>query len=1761
MIRLGTRTIGRASALIFGIAAVTAACGDNGVTPPDAAPDSPPAPAVLAITPMTNSFGSVTVGNTSAAASFTITNTAPAGGSATGTITPILTGTGAGEFTVTNGCSTLQAQGTCTVTVAFKPTSAGGKQANLVVSASPGGSVMANLDGSGVPVSSLTLNPGSQAFGTQIVGVAVTNNDKTFTITNGGGTPSGALTVTAAGSDPGEFSKQMDTCSGQMVAAGATCTLVIRFAPLSSGAKSASFDIVGNPGGILHAQVSGIAQTQASIELTPSVQDYGSVIIGQTSQIVYTVTNTGGQTTGALANTLTGTDAAQFSIPTSSCAGATLAAGATCNITVRFSPTGAAGARNAQLNVTGTPGGTDTSILSGTAILPGQITPMPGSIPFGPITVGQNSTAQNITITNGGGSATGALTVGITGPNAAEFPIVGANGCQGAVLAAGGTCTFSVRFSPTSAGTAKSANVAVTGTPGGTANISLTGDGISPAQLVSNPPSKDFGSVTTGTTSATQTFTITNSGGQTSAAVNPALAGANAAEFTLMNTSCSGTLAPAASCDVIVAFAPTSTGVKAATLTFSGGSAALSGTGISPAQITANPTSLTFAGNTLLGSTTLAQSFTVTNNGASTTGTLAVTITGANAGDFAQTNNCTTLAQNATCQVNVTFAPTAAGLRGATVNVTGTPGGTVGVAVAGTGQRPLEITQPNVNPFDFGTVGITTFSNCVEVRLRNNTAMQITLGMTFPANMSFGNVAGADFDLNNGAAGCGNPPGTNCVNGLVMAAGDDCGLFVDASPDAPGAVTGFVRFAIGAATTGPNVTQQDFTAVGNTNSIVITPCTAGNCTNAATPAFNYGNVLTGQTLSQTFTVTNQLGAATVGNIEVQQTSGAQDFHLVADMCSGAPLANNGTCTFTVIFAPVNNGGATGSVRARDIAATNPLATANRNLSGNGQQAAALALTCTTNCSFGTVNIGEQSVIRTYTLDNTAGAGGQATGPINITMNSAQYTLLTGAAGDCVSGTTTLPAGTGTGSTCNVRLRFDPTVVHEGTTPVPFSLTANATPGGIATDTTNPGNSRSTINIAAVTNVTYGDVPLGLTQDRFFTITNNSATQTLTFQMGVASDGAFTVTANGCATLAPNGNCMLGVRFAPVAPAGNHTNVTFTVNMTNGQASIGGLNGFGRPNASISVNPATYDFGSILAGGLGTPPNVIKTFTVSNVGWETSGAISFTTSGSTAYSVVPGGTCVSGTTTLVGAQNAGTPCTINVRFAPMTGQTGTLTGALNITVPAGPGNSASSALTGNGLANASLTVVNNTVADPEFGTPTDDFGARALNTMSATTTFQVNNTGGAAVTLAIAVPANFARDTTVANNCGATLNAGATCIIGVRFVPTATGPVSGQLTVVAGVYAALNGIGISNPNFTGLTDQAYGPVEINTFVDRVLTISNANQGNTGLLTSTLSGVQANQFSVLTTGCNAGSAGNGMVSTANLTPGGTCQLTVRFLPTTTGAKTATLTLTSANGLSVVATLTGTGVNPPLIAITGTVSADGNRPVFATDAAPTVFTVSNAVGSAQTGPIALTLSDAANFVFVAPGTGTPCSTSATVSLQTRLADGASCTVAIAYNPTALGAATTNLTATAGAPGGGTQTVTGAVTGTGTEFFVTTNTLNGMGRIDLTANMNTVITFRNNSNLTTAPVQTDITGLGSQIALIADGCFATALAPNATCAVTVRYVPDGTTNPTGGLLRVTANATSTVGTYGVAVTRTSGYGTTPNGGAAVPVALQFTP
>jgi len=127
-----------------------------------------------------------------------------------------------------------------------------------------------------------------------------------------------------------------------------------------------------------------------------------------------------------------------------------------------------------------------------------------------------------------------------------------------------------------------------------------------------------------------------------------------------------------------VAFEPLTNGLKVASLEVVTNSAInplqvvpLTGTGLAPNAVLA-PTSLVFSGQAL-NSTSLAKAVTLTNRGSSTLLNIGVTTTGNFSRSFAGVNSCGgSLNVGASCNIYVTFRPTAGGTRTGTLVVTST---------------------------------------------------------------------------------------------------------------------------------------------------------------------------------------------------------------------------------------------------------------------------------------------------------------------------------------------------------------------------------------------------------------------------------------------------------------------------------------------------------------------------------------------------------------------------------------------------------------------------------------------------------------------------------------------------------------------------------------------------------------------------------------------------------------------------------------------------------------------------------------------------------------------------------------------------------------------------------------------------------------------------------------------------------------------------------------------------------------------------------
>jgi hypothetical protein len=112
--------------------------------------------------------------------------------------------------------------------------------------------------------------------------------------------------------------------------------------------------------------------TPASLSILPTTHNFtpGMPIAlgGMTNPHTFTVTNSGGSPSGPLTTTITGANPMQFGITSQNCSGMPLAAFSTCFINARYQ-SALIGTQTATLTVTGAPGGTVTSSLSGSGTI------------------------------------------------------------------------------------------------------------------------------------------------------------------------------------------------------------------------------------------------------------------------------------------------------------------------------------------------------------------------------------------------------------------------------------------------------------------------------------------------------------------------------------------------------------------------------------------------------------------------------------------------------------------------------------------------------------------------------------------------------------------------------------------------------------------------------------------------------------------------------------------------------------------------------------------------------------------------------------------------------------------------------------------------------------------------------------------------------------------------------------------------------------------------------------------------------------------------------------------------------------------------------------------------------------------------------------------------------------------------------------------------------------------------------------------------
>lgn len=591
------------------------------------------------LTPAPASFGSVVVGST-ATLNITLINT--------GNAFMVLSGISVSGsfFTQASACPTSLAPGaSCSITVSYAPTATGPSSGQLSVQSNAASTPhVVALDGTGT-APGVSLTPSPIAFGDVPVGG---NASATLNLANTGTAPLSISSIVTTGT----FFSNTTTC-GSSLAPGASCPIVVTYAPGVAGAHSGQVSVTTNAGaGPVVAPLSGTGAVPV-LALSSASVDFGSQTVGTASLTqAVTITNTGGAPLNLSAIAASG-DFNFTGCPTP----LSLAPGASCTLSIKFVPT-AIGVRSGSISIGSNASGTPHAIAltgSGTPVPVPGIALAPGSASFGAIVTGTNST-QVLVLSNPGTAPLAISSIAVTGAGFSQT-----NTCPTS-LAPSAACNISVKFAPTVEGAASGQLAIVSNAAPSPLNAALSGSGLPAtiAGLTFSAGNVAFPPQFVGTTSAPQTVALTSAG--TAPLVITQVTSSGDFAFSGCGPS---TMAPAATCTFSITFRPQAvgplTGAIVVTSNASGSphTLALSGNGASltAPEIVIAPSA--FAFGTLRTARTATLVGRLNNTGAAPLLISQIQATGA---FFTQTNNCpSTIPVGGVCDITVTYSPTATG--------------------------------------------------------------------------------------------------------------------------------------------------------------------------------------------------------------------------------------------------------------------------------------------------------------------------------------------------------------------------------------------------------------------------------------------------------------------------------------------------------------------------------------------------------------------------------------------------------------------------------------------------------------------------------------------------------------------------------------------------------------------------------------------------------------------------------------------------------------------------------------------------------------------------------------------------------------------------------------------------------------------------------------------------------------------------------------------------------------------------------------------
>jgi len=424
----------------------------------------------VGVAPGSVNFGSITVKNTSSAATIVVTNTGR------GSITIEKVSSSTSQFVVAGPALPLWLGGRRSVSfqVVFRPTAAGPLNGSIIVGVGKRASTAAIVPVSGTGIAAVTAPPttyllspsaGSVAFGNLLVGNAASQG-LVFSNTGTGSVTLSQLSVTGTGFSVSGFA------GPTVIAPGQSLPVSLSFAPASIGSVSGALTIVSsatNSPSTIALTGTGV---QPQLAVIPSSVSFGNVAVGVANSQTMTIQNPGTATLTITQASLAGTgySLSGMALPVS------LSPGAAAAFNVAFAPTAANSYPGTLTLVSNAPNSPLAIGLSGSGLAQAlHLSASPTSMNFGSLTTG-TSASQTLALTNTGNSAVSISKITASGTG---FTI-GANSLP-ISLVPGQSTSVSVAFAPASAGNAAGGVTIVSNAAESPLVVALSGSAAAPA--------------------------------------------------------------------------------------------------------------------------------------------------------------------------------------------------------------------------------------------------------------------------------------------------------------------------------------------------------------------------------------------------------------------------------------------------------------------------------------------------------------------------------------------------------------------------------------------------------------------------------------------------------------------------------------------------------------------------------------------------------------------------------------------------------------------------------------------------------------------------------------------------------------------------------------------------------------------------------------------------------------------------------------------------------------------------------------------------------------------------------------------------------------------------------------------------------------------------------------------------------------------------------------------------------------------------------